>query len=531
MVKVLAVDDRPENLLALEGVLASPAYEIVSLGSGEDALRYMLREDIGDLAVILMDVQMPGLNGFQTVELIKQRERCKDIPVIFVTAISQSSDHVRQGYAAGSIDYLFKPIDPHLLRMKVDAFVNLHRYYRKTVEQGDMLRKRTAELEESNRKFAVAEALLKVQNEKLESTVQERTKELLVSNIRLQRSQERFKKMFMSSPCLSSIRRLSDLTYIDVNESWRQFTGYGEDAIGDSTKKLELLLETSERDNGYCFDKPVRNVKVRYRTHSGEWRDGLLSTEIIDIEGEKCLLEVIVDVTEKVRYEQEMTRLSELNLVGEMAAGIAHEIRNPMTTIRGFLQLSLKSGGRMNEEHVELMLRELDRANGIITEYLSLAKNKETDMKPMSLNALLDSIYPLLQAEAIMAGKLLQLECGDCPDVVIDEKEVRQLILNMSLNGLEAMSAGGELTIRTESVGPDVVLRIIDQGAGISKQNLEKLGRPFFTTKERGTGLGLAVCYSIAARHRASIDVDSGPGGTAFTIRFPAANGGDMADG
>jgi signal transduction histidine kinase len=519
MVKVLAVDDRPENLLALEGVLASSSYEVVSLRSGEDALRYLLREDIGDLAVILMDVQMPGLNGFQTVELIKQRERCQDIPVIFVTAISTSSEHVRQGYDAGSIDYLFKPIDPDLLRMKVGAFVKLHRYYRKTIEQGEMLRKRTSELEDSNRRFAETDALLKDQNEKLESIVEERTKELLVSNIRLLRSQERFKKMFMSSPCLISIRRLSDLAYIDVNESWMNFTGYGEDAIGDCSNLLQMSLE-SEGETEFFHDRPMRNVKVNYRTKKEEWRDGLLSTEIIDIEGEKCLLEVIVDVTEKVRYEKEMTRLSELNLVGEMAAGIAHEIRNPMTTIRGFLQLSQNAGGRMDKEHVDMMLEELDRANSIITEYLSLAKNKQSDRRPTSLNRLLDSLYPLIQAEAMMSGKRVQMEFGDCGDIAIDEKEIRQLILNMSLNGLEAMPPGGVLTIRTESAGKFVILRIIDQGSGISKENLEKLGRPFFTTKEQGTGLGLAVCYSIAARHRAAIEVESGPGGTAFAIHF-----------
>lgn len=522
MVKILAVDDRPENLLALEGVLASPEYEVISLRSGEEALRYLLVEDISSVAVILMDVQMPGLNGFETVELIKQRERCKDIPVIFLTAISTSNEHVRRGYDAGSIDYLFKPIDPELLRMKVGAFVQLHRYYRKTIEQGKMLQKRATELEESNRRFAEADALLKHQKEKLESIVGERTRDLMLSNIKLRKTQDRFKKMFMSSPCLISIRRSSDGVYIDVNESWKQFTGYGEEAIGKNSNLLALNLEPNDEKLLFRTNRPLRNVKVKYLTRSNEWRDGLLSTETIDIEGDKCVLEVIVDVTEKVRYEKEMTRLSELNLIGEMAAGIAHEIRNPMTTIRGFLQLSQNAGGRMDKEHVEMMLDELDRANSIITEYLSLAKNKQSDMRRMSLNRLLESLYPLIQAEAVMSGKHVQIEYADCAELELDEKEIRQLVLNISLNGLEAMSSGGVLTIRTAMDGPSVLLSIADQGPGISEDNLTKLGRPFFTTKEHGTGLGLAVCYSIAARHRAAIEVESGSGGTTFAVRFPA---------
>ncbi|MEF3309889.1 response regulator [Paenibacillus sp. GYB004] len=519
MVKILAVDDREANLVALRGVLSSTRYEVITLGSGQEALRYLLQEEIDDLAVILMDVQMPGLNGFETVKLIKQRDRCKDIPVIFLTAISFSHEHVRRGYDVGSIDYLFKPVDPELLKMKVEAFVKLHRYHRKIAEQGEMLRKRALELEWSNRKIVEADARLKHQNERLEMMVKERTLELMEANEKLQKSQERFRTMFMSSPCLMSIRRISDLKYIDVNESWMQWTGYGPEVVGEASDLLQMKLESEERNAGL---QSLRNVKIKYTTKAGEVRDGMISTEMIEIDHDKCLLEVIIDITEQLLFEKEMTRLSELNLIGEMAAGIAHEIRNPMTTIRGFLQLSKGVGGRMGSEHIDIMLDELDRANSIITEYLSLAKNKQTDIRPASLNRLLESLYPLLHAEAMMSGKHIHIEYGELADLELDEKEIRQLVLNISLNGLEAMEPGGTLTIATYTEKGCGVLRIADQGHGIGKENMEKLGRPFFTTKEHGTGLGLAVCYSIAARHGAVIEVDSSPGGTKFTVRFPS---------
>ncbi|MGG1554867.1 ATP-binding protein [Paenibacillus ferrarius] len=515
-VKILAVDDRYENLLALNSILASSSYDVISLQSGEECLRYLLKEPADHIAVILMDVQMPGLSGFETVELIKQRKAYQDIPIIFLTALSTSIEHVLRGYHVGSIDYLFKPVHPKMLRMKVDGFVNMHLNHQKLKIQSELLHKRTLDLEETNRKLAEAEEKLIQQNVLLEKWVEERTTELVDAHQKLMNSQEHFKKMFILSPSLMSIRRLPDLTYLEVNESWKQYTGYDDEIIGTN---LELLSPESDANVNLC--DILHNEKVKYITKSGEIRTALLSTEIIDIEHDKCLLEVAVDVTESLRFESEMARLAQLNLVGEMAAGIAHEIRNPMTTIRGFLQLFRENDRHMQKEYIPIMLEELDRANDIITEYLSLAKNKTSYQKSESLNRIIESLLPLIQAEAVMCGKHVNGNLGSCPDIQLDDKEIRQLILNMCMNGLEAMSVGGTLRIETYQDDTHVVLLIADEGTGISAEHLEKLGRPFFTTKDEGTGLGLAICYSIAARHQATIEVNSSSKGTTFMIRFP----------
>ncbi|UKS24206.1 response regulator [Paenibacillus sp. HWE-109] len=520
-VKILAVDDRYENLLALNSILASPHYEVIGLQSGEEALRYLLKESADHIAVILMDVQMPGLSGFETVELIKQRKACQDIPIIFLTALSTSIEHVLKGYHVGSIDYLFKPVHPEMLRKKVDAFVNMHLNHQKIKSQSELLQKRTLDLEETNRKLAEAEEKLKQQNVLLENWVEERTSELVDAHQKLLKSQEHFKKMFMLSPSLMAIRRLPDLTYLEINESWKQYTGYGDEIIGTSMD----LLRTEQGEPMKC-DEVIHNLKVRYETKSKEMRTALMSTEIIDIENESCMLQVAVDITESLRFEAEMARLAQLNLVGEMAAGIAHEIRNPMTTIRGFLQLFRENDGRMQKQYIPIMLEELDRANEIITEYLSLAKNKQSHQHPDQINRIIEMLLPLIQAEAVMSGKHVQYQIMDCPIIQLDDKEIRQLILNMCMNGLEAMSIGGKLRIETYREPEHVVLLIGDEGTGIDEHHLEKLGRPFFTTKDEGTGLGLAICYSIAARHRASIEVQSSPKGTTFYIRFPVLEDG-----
>lgn len=232
-------------------------------------------------------------------------------------------------------------------------------------------------------------------------------------------------------------------------------------------------------------------------------------------------LRVSEDVTESKRIEKEMARLERLNLVGEMAAGLGHEIRNPMTSVRGFLQLlSGKKECFIYKDYFALMIDELDRANSIINEYLNMAKDKAIVLEVKNLSSILETIRPLLSSDATKSEKRVIFDLQELPALLLDEKEIRQLILNLVRNGLEAMLPGGTLTIKTYTEGAEAVLSVQDQGSGIKPEVLEKIGTPFFTTKDTGTGLGLAVCYSIAARHNACIKVATGPGGTTFYVRF-----------
>ncbi|MEN6461279.1 MAG: PAS domain S-box protein, partial [Syntrophomonas sp.] len=227
------------------------------------------------------------------------------------------------------------------------------------------------------------------------------------------------------------------------------------------------------------------------------------------------------DVTERKRIEKEMARLDRLRLSGEIAASIGHEIRNPLTTVQGFLQMLRKEPALTEfQSYFDLMSDELNATNTIITEFLSLAQDKPIFLRTQNLNTLVNKFCPLITAEAIKSEKSLVWEPGNIKEVSIDGNEIRQLILNLTLNGLEAMEPGGNLEIKTYMDEDKVVLSIKDQGSGISSEIIDKLGTPFVTTKENGTGLGLAICYSIAARHRATIDLKTGPEGTSFQIRF-----------
>jgi len=258
---------------------------------------------------------------------------------------------------------------------------------------------------------------------------------------------------------------------------------------------------------------------------SGETRSIADSAAPIRSDGGAIIGVVMVfrDITETKRMEEQMARLDKLNVIGQMAAGIAHEIRNPMTTVHGFLQLlKINSDFGKYAEYFDVMINELERANSIISGFLSLAKERALEVGEENLNRIIESIAPLIQAEAIIDNKLVQLELADIPNLVLSQNDIRQLILNLVRNALEASEPGQKIMLRTLLEEGHVVFAVEDEGSGIEPHILEKLGTPFFSTKDNGTGLGLVVCYSIAEKHGASIKVDTGSNGTTFSVWFKA---------
>jgi len=344
----------------------------------------------------------------------------------------------------------------------------------------------------------------------------------------LQLSEERFHKVFQYSPVSKSILTIKESRFIDVNNMWLQTTGYTrEEVIGKTTYDLDLYtIDVIEkyRIEIISESKMCTNQKYLFQTRHGV-REGLFSTQKIMLQDEPCILIVMVDITDQVRNENELLRLDRLNLIGQMAAGIGHEVRNPMTTVRGFLQiLSEKKECIKYQDYFSMMIEELDRANSIITDFLSLSSNKPSKVQVQNLNKIIDDLYPLLQADALNADNSVQWEKLPITDLKINRSEIHQLILNLVRNGIEAMKKGGQVTIKTFTDGEETVLAIKDQGTGIEPEVLDRIGTPFLTTKEKGTGLGLATCYTIAERNNAWIDVDTSSSGTTFFVRFKTAS-------
>ncbi len=227
---------------------------------------------------------------------------------------------------------------------------------------------------------------------------------------------------------------------------------------------------------------------------------------------------------ERQNMEKRLARLDRLNVIGEMAASIGHEVRNPMTTVRGFLQLFQRNKNfSAYKDQLDIMIAEIDRANGIIREFLALAKDKVIHLQMDNLNRIINMIYPLLEADALLMGRKFTVELGEIPDVLVDENEIRQCIFNLVRNAFEATEEGGMVTLITQAQEGKVILKVKDNGKGIPHDVYIRLGTPFVTTKPDGTGLGLPVCYRIAERHNAEVEVETGPKGTVFTMGFKAS--------
>ncbi len=343
----------------------------------------------------------------------------------------------------------------------------------------------------------------------------------------LRESEERFFKVFNNSPEMFAVVRISDQRYLEVNHKFLELTQYTRDeVVGRSVKEVGLWAESVsfKKDLLQTLNTKgeVTNIEVRFRTKSGRIFPVLLSSVKTMINKEWCRLHFARDMSREKALEADIARLDRLNLIGEMAASIGHEIRNPMTSVRGFLQLlGAKDEYRDDQAFFELMIEELDRANAIISEYLNMAKDKNINLQSQYLNPVIKAIYPIIEADANLREIKVELNLKSAPKVLIDKNEIRQLILNMARNGLEAMTNRGLLTIGTKRVPDSVILYVRDEGSGLAPEVLEKLGTPFVSTKNNGTGLGLAVCYSIAARHKATIDLETGSSGTTFYVKFP----------
>jgi PAS domain S-box-containing protein len=233
------------------------------------------------------------------------------------------------------------------------------------------------------------------------------------------------------------------------------------------------------------------------------------------------------DLTEQKRTEELLHKTEKLSLVGELAAGIAHEIRNPLTTIKGFVQLLSKSPDRQDHPYTDTILGEIDRINFIVSEFMVFAKPHATYFSRCNLTEILLSVIHLLGAEAVLKNVIIRSNFHSNELYIFGEKhQLKQVFINMIKNSIEALPDGGyiDITITTEKQYTSVSIQ--DNGVGMSEEQIQKLGEPFYTTKETGNGLGLMVSYKIIQNHKGEITVSSDVrSGTKFTITFPVYRG------
>jgi two-component system sensor histidine kinase HydH len=275
----------------------------------------------------------------------------------------------------------------------------------------------------------------------------------------------------------------------------------------------------------------VLDREINYHKKFGETVPLALSVTPIMGEGDSCQGAVIIlrDLSEIKQLEEKVRRSEKLAAIGELAASVAHEIRNPLSSIKGFAQYlrhSLKDKPR-EKEYAETMVSEVDRINTVVTDLLTFARPMEAELVPTDVTALIEHTVRLIQADAQTRNINIQMNISDLSKIPLDANQMTQAVLNLLLNALQAVKNGGHIEVGAELNPSDSLLKmwVEDDGSGILADQKKKIFDPFFTTREKGTGLGLAIVHKIVENHNGEVNLESPPArekqGTRIMLSIP----------
>ncbi len=574
---ILLVDDRPENLLALEAVLEPLGLDLVRADSGTAALHQVLERDF---AAILLDVQMPGMDGFEVAQHLRSTERSRHIPILFLTAIDATPDRVMQGYTLGAVDFLQKPLHPGVLRSKVAVFAELDRRARllREAEQRQTALRHEVEIREAESR-AVAELLAQLQEQATEleqqyEEAQTLTEELEETNEALravQAERERLHRrveaertellqIFESAPAVMAIYSGPDHIVTRVNPTWERTVGKP-GAVGRpfqdvfpefrDTGLFELLDRVYE--TGEPFSNPEVNVPLE-RFGSGVLEDtywNLVWLPLTTPEGRDILVHA-VEMTEQVRMRQEVERyLATLEAKNEEAmrlreeaenasrakseflANMSHELRTPLNAILGYAELldlgiagPITEGQRAQIGRMQASSRHL---LGLINEILDLAKIEAGRMdvahEPGWVSEGVAATLVLIHPQAAERGITIENQCRPDEETpyIGDDGRVRQILLNLLSNAVKFTDAGGRVVVRCRLA--------IDPLPGA---HLGKPG-PWICIEIEDTGVGIApellgsIFNPFVQAETGRTRIHSGTGlGLTISREFARLMGGDL---
>lgn len=275
--------------------------------------------------------------------------------------------------------------------------------------------------------------------------------------------------------------------------------------------------------------REFKDIKARLEDKEGRTRYMLVSTRVLRNRYDNVLGAMLTykDITVQELLEEQVRQSEKLAVIGELAAGTAHEIRNPLTSVRGFIQLLDRKYGddAPEKEYFRIILSELNRVNDIIREFLLLSKPTNPNLRLIDVNTVMEDVKTLMSSDALLRNIDLQFQLSDVPAICeVDVEQIKQVFINLIRNAFEAIKLHGRLSVSIRVAGEDCEISFADNGPGIRKDALGRIFEPFYTTKEEGTGLGLTVSYRIIQNHGGTIDVESEEGrGATFYVRLPLA--------
>jgi PAS domain S-box-containing protein len=492
---ILVVDDRPEGLLALEAVFSDDNYNLIKASSGHQALQCSL---LYDFAVILLDVQMPELDGFETAQLLRRNLRSQRTPIIFVTAINKEARHINQGYESGAVDYIFKPLDPFVLKSKVSVFVDLFRKNQQIKEQAALLR--TMELEKKEQQ------LLQLHQENL----------------------RRYDNLADAVPqIILKLQPDGKVSYI--NQSWREYTGF------DSKALINWRLIVHPKDINKFLSSWVMIRRQKKHDFQIELRlraakDGIYRWHLIKIIAElnnKMITDWIATCTDiddlkkagdKFRLlSQELTRSNKE--LEEFAYVASHDLKEPLHVVSSFACLLEKRLHSKLDEHekdfFKYIMQATDQAQTLMKELLEYSRiGKERSVETVYLSDVLTQVLQHLKINIEESGATIKYD--RLPDIKGNHLEMIQLFQNLIANALKFRNEDGkavEITISVKPAEDMWLFSIKDNGIGIDPEFKDRIFEMFqrlhSKTKYSGTGVGLAVCKKIIQNQGGKIWVES----------------------
>lgn len=488
--KVLVVDDMTLHLETAGLYLEESGYQVQAATNTRAAWRLVAegRPDLVLLDVVLPaegDLDMPRVNGLNLLTRIKSE--FPEIAVIIMTAFG-SEEMAAAAVKLGAAGYISKPLRYSSL--------------------GDIVEKALARQREIN-SCDVELRHLKVAYEQLQVN----------ANSILQ----------CMSNCVVGVD--NNLRIQTINQAAKNLARVEEDATGmyfydvfpffSKYKVFKKIIHggQSARSREICI------------FNQDECRIFNLNADaVFDYQGCKIgAVLVLDDVTDLRRQEKILREQERMAIVGQMAAGVVHEIKNPMTTIKGFAQLlDIKSTDATVKKYVGIMLSEIERMNQVVQDFLQLARPKAAEIKLMDLNEVVREISASIEPHAYQNNTSVKMNiCAGALWCMMDANQIKQVVLNLVQNAIDAMPGGGVLVIETalDVQTGEIRLDVGDTGCGIAASQIEKLRVPFFTSKPQGTGLGLSISYDIMDRHDGRVEVCSVlDGGTTFSLFFPAAS-------
>ncbi|MFD7522796.1 PAS domain-containing sensor histidine kinase [Paenibacillus chitinolyticus] len=343
---------------------------------------------------------------------------------------------------------------------------------------------------------------------------------------KLERSRQELGPLFEYNPDIVCIVDMKG-HIVSINSTMRQVTGYetGELA-GYPCKRLifpEDLVAAAELFEAAKGGR-ARTGEFNVSRKDGSWITVEVNTLPIQVGSRvEGIYAIAKDVTRRRETEERLRTSEKLSAVGQLAAGVAHEIRNPLTALKGFTQF-LQSGAEGKQEYYEIMMSELNRIDLILSELLMLAKPKASEFAWLNPELVIRHVLALLEAQAILKNvQFLTNVDGSLSGIIGAENQLKQLFVNLLKNAIEAMPDGGLITIRLqEQADKRICFAIADQGSGIPQDLIDKIGVPFYTTKDQGSGLGMMVSRKIVEEHKGTLQIESVIGeGTIVYVRLP----------